>query len=350
MSAVPGPSLARRLAAGAALALAVVAAVIPGRAARAADWAVIVMYHRFGEAAYPSTNTRPEQLDAHIRELAQGGYTVRPVADIVAALNAGTPLADRTVGITIDDAYASVYHAAWPRLKAAGLPFTLFVSTDAIDEGAGGMMSWDQIRELADAGVAIGHHGAAHGHMAHADAAANAADVARATRRFREELGRAPALFAYPYGEYSLSLRDAIAATGFAAAFGQHSGVAHAASDMFALPRFPLNEQYGDGDRFRLIAAALPLPVGDVTPSEPVLGVNPPAFGFTVADGVGGLGRLNCFPSGQGRARVERLGARRVEVRIGEPFPPGRARINCTLPGPDGRWRWFGWQFLVPGP
>ena len=332
------------------VALAVLAAVVPVRLAWAAEGAVIVMYHRFGEDAYPSTNTRLDQLDAHIAELARGGYTVRPVADIVAALKTGAPLPDRTVGITIDDAYASVYDHAWPRLRAAGLPFTVFVSSDAIDQGAGGMMNWDQIRELARAGVTIGHHAAAHAHMAGADPTANAADIARATRRLRAELGQAPTLFAYPYGEYSLALRAAIAVAGFSAAFGQHSGVAHAQSDMFALPRFALNERYGGLDRFTVVAQALPLPVADVTPSEPVLADNPPAFGFTVTADVGDLGRLNCYASGAGATIVERLGARRIEVRIDEAFAPGRARINCTLPGPDGRWRWFGTQFLVPAP
>ncbi len=354
MSAVARPTSTRRRVAAMApvalVALAVLAAVVPVRLAWAAEGAVIVMYHRFGEDAYPSTSTRLDQLDAHIAELARGGYTVRPVADIVAALKTGAPLPDRTVGITIDDAYASVYDHAWPRLRAAGLPFTVFVSSDAIDQGAGGMMNWDQIRELARAGVTIGHHAAAHAHMAGADPTANAADIARATRRLRAELGQAPTLFAYPYGEYSLALRDAIAVAGFSAAFGQHSGVAHAQSDMFALPRFALNERYGGLDRFTLVAQALPLPVADVTPSEPVLADNPPAFGFTVTADVGDLGRLNCYASGAGATIVERLGARRIEVRIDEAFAPGRARINCTLPGPDGRWRWFGTQFLVPAP
>jgi hypothetical protein len=38
----------------------------------------------------------------------------------------------------------------------------------------------------------------------------------------------------------------------------------------------------------------------------------------------------------------------RAEVRFPGPLPSGRARVNCTMPGPDGRWRWFGKQFLVP--
>ena len=203
------------------------AAVATAAPAIAASSAVIVMYHRFGEDTLSSTNTRIEQFEAHIDELSSGGYPVLPVPDIVAALRTGATLPDRTVGITVDDAFMSVYQEAWPRLKAAGLPFTLFVSTNPIDSQAHGMMSWDQIRELADAGVTIGHHGAAHAHMAEAGPEANAADIAKATRRFQAELGRVPELFAYPYGEFSRSLAEMVSAAGFTAAFGQHSGVAH---------------------------------------------------------------------------------------------------------------------------
>ena len=345
MTSRPGTILRfARLALGGA---AVLAAAQPAPATAQSE-AVIVMYHRFGEATLPSTNIRLEQFDAHLEALATGGFTVLPVPEIVAALRTGTALPDKAIGITIDDAFSSVYQEAWPRLRAAGLPFTLFVSTDPVDAGAHGIMSWDQIRDLADAGVTIGHHSAAHGHMAGRDPADNGADIAKATRRFRDELGRVPELFAYPFGEFSRGVKDLVAEAGFTAAFGQHSGVAHDAEDLFALPRFALNEAYGDLDRFKLISSALALPVTDFTPSDSLLGPNPPPVGFTVAEGIERLERLNCFASGQGAATIERLGPRRIEMRLKVPFPPGRSRINCTLPGRDGRWHWFGMQFLVP--
>ncbi len=345
LSHVP-PGWLPRLALCLAAALAGLATAAP---AAAAGSAVIVMYHRFGEDNIPGTNIRIDQFEAHLDELATGGYTVLPVPDIIAALRAGEALPDKTVGITIDDAYVSGYQEAWPRLEEAGFPFTLFVSTDPVDRGIRGYLTWDQIRELAAAGVTIGHHSAAHAHMAYADAETNAADIARASRRFTEELGQVPELFAYPFGEYSRALRDAVAAAGFSAAFGQHSGVAHDGEDRFALPRFALNERYGELDRFEMVARALPLPVTDVTPSDPLLGPNPPPFGFTASAELDNLDRLNCFDAAGERAVVvERLGARRFEVRIEAPFPPGRARINCTLPAPEGRWRWFGIQFLIP--
>ncbi len=315
--------------------------------AQAASSAVILMYHRFGEVTLPSTNIGLEQFEAHLNELLTGGYTVLPVPEIVAALKSGTELPDRTVGITIDDAYRSVYAEAWPRLQAAGFPFTVFVSTDGVDQQLVGSMTWDQIRELDAAGVTIGHHGAAHGHMAYASDDHNTADIAKASARFAEELGSVPELFAYPYGEYGRVLRDTVA-TQFSAAFGQQSGAIYAGIDMHQLPRFALNEKYGNLKRFRLVASTLPLPALDITPADRLLGSNPPAIGFTVTGEVKGLAQLNCFIQGQEKVEIQRLGPNRFEVRAAQAFSRGRTRMNCTLPGPEGRWRWFGMQFLVP--
>lgn len=314
--------------------------------------AVILLYHRFGEDGLPSTNIRLEQFDAHIAELKNGGYTVVALSEIVTRLKARQPLAEKTVAITVDDAYKSVLTEGWPRLKAAGLPMTLFVSTQPVDEGNPNYMSWDDIRQLQAEGVEIGHHTESHLHMIHEGAETSLADIARASLRFSAELGAVPDLFAYPYGEYDPDLRDRIAALGFNAAFGQYSGPAAHWSDLFALPRFPVNERFGDMDRFRLIASTRALPVADTAPMNPVLtdDRNPPVFGFTVDGTVSGLGAMACYPSHLGRAAdLIRLNGNRVEVRFEQPFPKGRSRINCTMPAGGGRWYWLGQFFYVPG-
>jgi len=339
----------RRLAAAGGLAL-ILSAYWGELQAAERPHAVVLMYHRFGEAKYPSTNIRLEQFEAHIAELTSGKYTVRPLSEVVDALLNNKPLADRTVAITVDDAYASVFTEAWPRLKKAGLPFTVFVSSDQ-PERRGNYMSWDQIRVLAADGVEIGHHGAAHAHMASISARQVKADLARSTARFIETLGAAPKIFAYPYGETSLAVKSQVIEAGMIAAFGQHSGVAVAGGEKFYLPRFAVNENYGGMDRFRLAINALPVPVAEISPEDTLLGPNPPAYGFTVTEPVAGIGRLNCFASHLSeRVRIERLGLLRFEVRFDKPFPPGRSRINCTMRAKDGRWRWLGRQFFVPKP
>ena len=323
-------------------------AVLPG-AARAADSAVVVMYHRFGEATYPTTNITLEQFESHIEELTSGRYTVLPLPEIVAALRAGRPLPERTVGISIDDAFLSVHVEAWPRLKQAGLPFTLFVATNPVDQGVKGYMNWEQIAELAADGVTIGNHTASHLHMPQAGAERNRRELERPNARFVDKLGRRPDLFAYPYGEAGLEAMGAVREAGFTAAFGQHSGAFGRGDDFLFLPRFALNETYGSLARFRLAVGSLSLPATDITPADPLITkFNPPAMGFSVAPGLKGLDRLACFTSHAGKARIERLGETRMEIRVETPFPPGRTRVNCTLPAEHGRWRWRGRQFYVP--
>lgn len=323
----------------------------------AGNSAVIFMYHRFGEDDFPTTSIKIEQFEAHLQELKTGGYHVMALADIIKALRSDQPLPDKTVAITVDDAYLSVYQQAWPRFKALGFPFTLFVATDPVDRGIRGYMSWDQIRQLQGDGVGIGSQTASHLHMAASDIPANRRDLDKSNARFKTELGARPTLFAYPYGETSKKVADLVRSTGFSAAFGQHSGVAAKNPSLYYLPRFALNEKYGDMKRFVLAANALALDVIDVTPNDPLLKAgddNPPALGFTINGGGAlskSLNRLACFGSHEGKLDVSRLagesGQTRIEIRMLKPLPNGRTRFNCTLPAKDGRWYWFGRQFFT---
>jgi len=343
---IPGQRQWLTIGALAALALPLVA---PLSAAQDPVSAGAIMYHRFGEDAHPSTNIKLAQFDAHIAELTSGKYNVLPLPDIAAALRAGTPLPDRTVAITIDDAYRSVYTEAWPRLRKAGLPFTLFVATKPVERRLPGFMTWDQVRELRDAGVTIGAHTHTHGHLAKMPLDAAKAEIETSSAILKRELGAVPPLFAYPFGETSAAVTALVRAAGHSAAFGQHSGVMESRRSRYYLPRFPLNETYGGMDRLTLVLNALPVPVTGVVPADPLIppAANPPAFGFTVDESVRGLSQLACYHSHGGKAAIQRLGERRFEVRFDAPFPKGRSRINCTMPGPEGRWRWLGMQYYV---
>lgn len=335
---------------------AIAGAALAHAPARAADSAVIIMYHRFGEEKYPSTNTTLAQLEDHIGELASGRYAVLPVRRIVEDLRAGRPLPDRAVGISIDDGFVSVFAEAWPRFKKAGLPFTLFTATDYHHQPIRGYMTWDQISELArDPLVEIGNHSASHAHMADAGAAAASAEIERAAKVWKEKIGRRPALFAYPFGEAGLETIEAVGRAGFVAAFGQHSGaigpeMAKNPVEKYYLPRFAFNEQWGEAKRFRQAINTVALPIAEITPADPLVALpNPPAFGFTLARKVEGIERIVCHSSHEGTGRIERLGETRIEVRFATPMPKGRTRVNCTLPAGEGRWHWFGRQFYVRG-
>ena len=308
--------------------------------------ASVIMYHRFNEQRYPSTNTTLEQLEAHIAYLQEGGFNVMSLPDIVYAFQSGQQVPDKTVAITIDDAYLSVFEHGWPRFEEAGFPITLFIATDPIDRGLRGYMDWDQIRELQAKGVTIGSQTKSHPHMHRISEEAVSEELSYSNERFLAELGLRPDLFAYPYGEYSLSVVEQVKAAGFIAAFGQNSGIMHADDLTFELPRFAFNETYGDIQRLELAANGLPLKVTDITPADMVITQNPPLYGFTLDEAMEPKGQLRCFSSKYGKLDVSLLG-QRAEIRLPGPLDGPRFRINCTMPGPDGRWRWFGRQFLT---
>jgi len=317
------------------------------------DGASIVMYHRFGENDYPTTNTRLEQLDAHIAELENGSYSVLPLSEIVSRLKAGERFPTKSVGVTIDDAYRSVYTEAWPRFKKAGIPFTLFVATNPVDRGLRRYMTWDQIREIAaDPLVTIGSQTASHLHMADQTDARNTADIEASNARFRAELGYVPKLIAYPYGEFSKPVIETVKRAGFVAGFGQHSGAFGASDtiqdDIYRLPRFAMNENYGNVARLKTAASALPMPVQDAIPQDTIVDPNgnPPYIGFTLPEDLPRTEQMACFSNHEGKLKLERLGPR-IEVRMTQKLPQGRTRLNCTLPAGEGRWRWFGMLLYV---
>ena len=312
------------------------------------DSAVIIMYHRFGENDFPSTNVTLENFDEHIEELNKDKYNIVSLRTITDALKNDLKLPPRTIAITIDDGYLSSYTEAWPRLKKAAIPFTIFISTGSINEKNQRSLTWENIRELdAEPLVDIGHHGHAHAHMTKITPSEAMTDIATADEIFQRELGYIPNIFAFPYGEYSEDLLKAIKVKNYHAALAQFSSVANSNSNLMALPRFSFNEKYSNIDRFKLIINSRALQVMDILPRSPMLEINPPTIGFTVDNNIDGLENLNCFPSHISMpAKINRIGKNRIEVRFEKPFPSGRHRINCTMPGPNGRWYWYGIPFF----
>ena len=310
------------------------------------NYASVLMYHRFGEDKYPTTNIKMDQFSDHIKELIKTKYNVIKIQDGLNAIQNISLVKDRSVIITIDDAYSSVFNNAWPILKKYGLPFTLFVSTDVIDNKTPGYMSWKEIRILRDNGVTIGSQTKSHPHMHNLNENQIVRELEFSNSRFVQEIGSKPEIFAYPYGEYNLNVLEKIKSNGFKAAFGQHSGVAHLSLGLYQLPRFAMNENYGNMQRFLLAVNAKPIPISDLSPKDPVIIKNPPFYGFTLSDTIKPKGIVRCFASNDIKSETKRLGKNRIEVRLEKPFPKGRGRINCTMSAGE-RWRWLGRQFII---
>lgn len=333
--------------------------LLPACAAAIESHAVVFMYHRFGEARYPSTSVRIEQFEAHLDWLADNDYTVWPLEHIVRHLESGEPIPDRTVAITVDDAYRSVYEHAFPRMAERGWPFTVFVNTDAVDSKLPDYMTWEQMREMQARGVRFANHSASHDALWRKQGNESDTqwrervrrDIERAQRRLQAELGdqtnTGPALFAYPYGEYTLALAALVQELGYVA-FGQHSGAIGMTTDHRALPRFPMAENYAALQDFALKAASLPLPITALEPFEPLVHENPPRLTVTLGDNAPALKTIRCYLGGTALP-ITVLGEHRFTVATEQPLPRGRSRYNCTAPDGRGkRYHWFSQPWLIP--
>jgi peptidoglycan/xylan/chitin deacetylase (PgdA/CDA1 family) len=110
----------------------------------------ILCYHRFG-AGGAKMVVSPSNFGAQLDWLARNGYQVLKLSQVAGFLAGREPLPRKSVVITIDDGYESVYRHAYPLLKKHGFPATLFVYTDFI--GAADGLSWAQLQEMAASGV-----------------------------------------------------------------------------------------------------------------------------------------------------------------------------------------------------
>lgn len=321
--------------------------------------AVIFTYHHIGDDLTPSANLTKEQFEAHLSEIKSGGYHVIGLPEIVDRLKTQTPLPDPAIGLSFDGAHRNTLNYAAPLLLKAGIPFTIFITTDAVDAQSGDTLHWDELRKLARQDlVTIALHPASYERLHNKDESEIARQINKATARYREQLDREPLLFAYPYGELSLKYRDIVERLGFKAAFGQQSGVAYSGADMFMLPRFSMTEPYGNIERFRMTAMALPLPASDLSPHDPyIIDQTKLDIGFTVDPSfANNLKSLSCFASSAEKADLQIVGKNRVEIRLKKTFEDERGRINCTMPGPideatdQPRWRWLGMMLTIAIP
>jgi poly-beta-1,6-N-acetyl-D-glucosamine N-deacetylase len=305
-----------------------------------------LMYHRFNESKYPSTNIQMRIFENQIEIIQKSGYKFNNPNNFKEKFN--IPKTKKEILITIDDAFESFYLEAWPYLKKNKIPFILFVSTAPV--GKKGYMTWDQIREVESQKFAfIGHHSHTHEYLIDKTTDQFVLDIEQANEIFLKELGYIPSLFSYPFGEYSEFMRNYISQK-FTFAFGQHSGVIDINKDKFELPRFPINENYGNLKRFRSIINSFPLEYKKLLPLEKKLTKknNPPKFKVEFFKEQKNLKNINCYSNeankwGKSKTNVYN---QILTIQFRAPFEPRRGRINCSL-NDNGRWRWFGVQFPI---
>ena len=304
-----------------------------------------LMYHRFDENKYPSTNIQMDVFKRQIKLIRNSKFNFYDPKDLEKDFH--IKKVEKKILITIDDAFSSFYEVAWPYLREEKIPFILFVSTEAI--GKNGYMTWNQIKELEKENIAyIGNHSHSHDYLVDLENNDFINDINTATKIFTKNLGYNPIFFSYPFGEYSNFIKEHIVKN-FKFSFGQHSGVIDVNKDQYELPRFPINEKYGDLKRFQFLINLQPLQYKSLFPEEKYLiKNNPPNFSVEFFDEQKNLDNINCFSDEGNQWEKSDINFSKniLNVNFREKFLFRRGRVNCSL-NDGGVWRWFGVQFSV---
>ena len=125
-----------------------------------------LMYHRFNENKYPSTNIEMEIFKKQINIIKKNSFDFYDPSEF--NLNFDNPKLNKKILITIDDAFSSFYENAWPYLKKNKIPFILFVSTETV--GKKGYMTWNEIKQIEKENFAfIGNHSHSHEYLVNFD-------------------------------------------------------------------------------------------------------------------------------------------------------------------------------------
>lgn len=323
--------------------------------------AIVLEYHHISDTAPKSTRISPERFNQQMDYLASQHFHVVPLIDLAEMLRKGEPLPDKTVAITFDDSYASVYEAAYPLLKKRGWPFTFFINTDAVNSSRL-FVSWDQLREMSKNGVTIANHTQYHNHMPRLNKdetreqwrERTIVEIEHAQQTIEKEIGTAEKIFAYPFGEYDVEVQKIFKKLDYIA-FGQQSGPLGSQADLQSVPRFPFGGSFTEFDDFVMKVNTLPMPVTKVefyaSKQQKIDNLivkqgDRPYLVLSVADKAL-LKKINCFATGQGAINAEIIDDK-LWVQAKQPLSQGRTRYNCTAASSEkNRFYWYTQQWLA---
>ena len=185
-------------------------------------------------------STPPDVFRMQVEALLEGGLRFVSLDQVTTA--------DGSVALTFDDGHCNFLDTALPILLEYKIPSTLFVvsgrcggdknwpSCQPFSTKDDELLSWDQLRQAASAGVAIGAHSVHHPNLVTLSESDAARELRDSRLEIEDRLGRPVPWFAYPYGHSNPRLR-ALAAREFKLACGVDLSLARKDSDPFDLPR-----------------------------------------------------------------------------------------------------------------
>jgi len=190
-------------------------------------------------------------LEAQLRLIVGRGYTALPARHLVEHRLGLTPaLPERSVTLTIDDGYKSIYSIFFPLAVKYRIHATIFIYPSAISV-LPFALTWEQLAEMRASGlIDVQSHSYTHPNLHIEEQQLSGPSFDRFVRRELElsrqvieaRLGQSCNLLAWPYGVSDAELREDARHAGYIAAFGVARRPVTRNDDIFALPRYIVTE------------------------------------------------------------------------------------------------------------
>jgi len=188
----------------------------------------------------------PELFRCGLARLHESGHRTVSLLEAVDCLRRGTPFPERSLVITFDDGYQTVYDEAFPVLQRYGMSATIFLTVGKTGTAKPAdrlpslndrpMLTWRQIREMQQWGITFGAHSLTHLDLTRLPFDQVKAEISDSKAIIEDALGTPVACFAYPYGRYDRWSRD-IVRQHFACACSDRLGLITLKSDPYVLER-----------------------------------------------------------------------------------------------------------------
>lgn len=186
----------------------------------------------------------PQIFRRGMAKLHESGYRTLSLIDAANCLRNDQAFPARSLVITFDDGYGSVYEKAFPVLQRYGMSATVFLTVgkaENLDQRLStlqgrAMLSWSSIREMLKHGMSFGAHTLTHPDLTHLSLDGITEEVLGSKDIIENALGTSVSSFTYPYGRYNNSVR-AFVRQHFVCACSDRLGLIKTNSDLYALER-----------------------------------------------------------------------------------------------------------------
>jgi peptidoglycan/xylan/chitin deacetylase (PgdA/CDA1 family) len=167
----------------------------------------VLVYYSFSKNKPGKTTVTRDDFKAQMKYLKENGYNVITLDQLLDFLDYKEQIPEKSVVITFDDGWRSIYNIAFPIMKEYGFPATLFIYTDFI--GGGKAISWKQVKKLSENGFDIQCKTKTHRNLA----------TKKKKESFKEYFKSLGRYLAYPYGKTNNLVIAMLKKHGFRAAF-----------------------------------------------------------------------------------------------------------------------------------